>query len=152
MKYLFVFFLIISSACNKKEQPKITPIQQNPNDILAIKKVLISQQECWNKGDIEGFMQGYWHSDKLSFSSTNSTTYGWENTLNQYKKNYNTPDKMGTLHFVISGISLTSDSTATLDGKWKLERKKDSPHGNFTLTLQKINQQWLITKDFTTNE
>ena len=37
------------------------------NDELTIRKVLDDQIKSWNRGDIEGFMQGYWKNDSLMF-------------------------------------------------------------------------------------
>ena len=44
-------------------------VKQGPVEIMAIKKVIDTQQECWNNDDIDGFMQGYWNSKKLIFTS-----------------------------------------------------------------------------------
>ena len=44
-------------------------LKQDLDEINTIKKILSSQQKCWNNGDIDGFMQGYWNSEKLVFHS-----------------------------------------------------------------------------------
>ena len=128
----------------------INPIKQDPNEIDAIKKVLTSQQDCWNNGDINGFMQGYWNSEKLIFTSLNhKPAYGWENTLKRYKNSYPTKESMGEFKFEILDVRLTSTTTSTLYGKWELIREKDDPNGLFYLNLEKFDENWLITKDST---
>ena len=128
----------------------IDTIKQDPNEINSIKKILTSQQECWNNGDIDGFMQGYWNSDKLIFTSlSHKPAYGWKNTLERYKNSYPTKSSMGELKFEITNIKLVSDTTSTLFGKWKLIREKDLPNGLFWLDLEKFDENWLITKDST---
>src|SRR5437879_453541 len=54
----------------------------------AIQQVLDAQQAAWNKGDLEGFMTGYWKSDDLSFYSGGDKTKGWQATLERYQKKY----------------------------------------------------------------
>lgn len=147
MKQLFAFFLLILLSCNTNT---IDAIKQDPNEIDAIKKMLASQQECWNNGDIDGFMEGYWNSEELIFTSaTHKPAYGWENTLERYKKSYPTKASMGEFRFEILDTELTSKETATLKGKWELIRMNDNPNGLFWLDLEKIDENWLITKDST---
>ena len=143
MKRLLFIALLVVLSCSK----------DNPTDIYAIKQVLTTQQICWNNGDIDGFMLGYWNSKKFEFSSENHrTTYGWENTLERYKESYPTKESMGEFRFELLDVNLTSDTTATLNGKWELIRKNDNPKGSFTYIFKKIENNWLIISDFTTEE
>ena len=129
---------------------KTKPIKQAPQEIDAIKKMLTSQQKCWNNGDIDGFMQGYWNSEKLIFTSLNhKPAYGWQNTLERYKNSYPTKASMGEFRFEILDIKLVSDTTSSLFGKWELIRENDHPNGVFWLDLKKVDESWLITKDST---
>ena len=151
MKNLLIFSFLLLFSCNMKNNAENTdPIIQDPKEINAIKKILKSQQDCWNNGDINGFMKGYWKSEKLIFTSLNyKPAYGWENTLKRYKESYPTKESMGELKFKIIDLELSSKNTATLKGKWKLIRKKDQPNGLFWIDLKKFDESWLITKDST---
>ena len=122
------------------------------NDIQKIKEVLFTQEKYWNNGDIDGFMLGYWNSQKFKFSWVNGTEYGWENALEKYKISYPTKESMGEFSFEILDVKLTSDTTAVLDGKWELIRKNDNPKGSFTYIFKKIENNWLIISDYSTNE
>ena len=137
--------LFIFNSCAKSPQSNISEID-------AIKKVLATQQIFWNNGDIDGFMLGYWNSEKFEFSWVNGTEYGWENALEKYKISYPTKESMGEFRFEILDVNLTSDTTATLNGKWELIRINDNPKGSFTYIFKKIENNWLIIKDYTTNE
>ena len=133
------------------ESPKNTEIlEQNPEEIIAIKNVLITQQKCWNNGDIDGFMVGYWNSEELIFTSlSHEPAFGWENTLERYKNSYPTKESMGELKFEFLDLKLISKNTASLKGKWELIRENDNPNGIFWLDLEKFDKKWLITKDST---
>ena len=150
MKQLFPLFLLILLSCNTNNTKTIETIEQDPKEINAIKKVLTTQQECWNNGDIDGFMEGYWNSEKLIFTSAkHEETYGWKNTLERYKESYPDGDNMGEFKFEILNLKLTSKTTANLYGHWKLIRTNDHPNGLFWLDLEKFDESWLITKDST---
>jgi len=150
MKQLSDLFLLILLSCNMNNTNTIDTIKQNHNEINSIKKILTSQQECWNNGDIDGFMQGYWNSEKLIFTSIiHKPAYGWKNTLERYKNSYPTKSSMGELNFEILDLKLISETTATLKGKWEIIREKDHPNGLFWLDIEKFDGNWLITKDST---
>ncbi len=118
----------------------------------AVRRALEEQVNAWNRGDIEGFMAGYWKSDSLVFTSGGKITRGWTITLERYKKLYPTRELMGTLSFGSLEISVLDQTTAWVLGKWKLQRDKDSPHGIFTLVLRRFPEGWKIIHDHTSSE
>jgi len=149
MKHLLIVTLFIMNSCGDKKQQKEYEAQ-NTIEIKAIKEILITQQKCWNNGDINGFMEGYWNSKELIFTSlSNEPVFGWENTLERYKNSYPTKESMGKLKFEFLDLKIISKNTASLKGKWELIRKSDNPNGLFWLDLQKFDKKWLITKDST---
>lgn len=115
----------------------------------AIEAVLRAQQEAWNHGDVEAFMDHYWKSDDLTFSSSGKTTRGWKATLARYRERYPTRDKMGRL--TLSGFEITrlGDTAALVLGQWKLDRASEPVGGNFTLVFRKLEGRWVIVHDHT---
>jgi len=125
------------------------------DDSGKIESVLKTQADCWNDGDIEGFMETYWNSEDLTFSSSGKTTRGWQATLDNYKKSY-PRDKMGTLTFDGLEVTMLSEESALVLGKWHLsipqkDKKKDEADekkdGNFSLVLRKLDGDWKIIHD-----
>lgn len=112
-----------------------------------IRKVLSTQDIAWNKGDIEGFMQTYWKSDSLMFIGKSGITYGWQKTLDNYKKGYPDTTAMGKLHFDLIEFKKLSETTFFVVGKWFLTRRIGNINGVFTLLLKKINYRWVIIAD-----
>jgi len=113
----------------------------------AIREVMAQQEKAWNEGDLEGFMQGYWKSDSLLFIGS-STQYGWQQTLDNYKKSYPTKDNMGILQFDILEVKILSESSAHVVGKWQLSREKlIDLNGYYTLLWEKIGGKWVIVTD-----
>jgi ketosteroid isomerase-like protein len=115
----------------------------------AIEAVLSTQARAWNEGHIDVFMEHYWNSEQLTFSSGGKTTRGWQQTLEGYKKRYPSKEKMGRLSFSQLEISELGENAALVLGRWQLERKKDRPGGNFSLVLRRFNGRWLIAHDHT---
>ena len=113
-----------------------------------ILNILDKQISAWNNGDIEEYMQGYWQHDSLKFIGKNGISYGWRNTLQNYKNSY--PDKlaMGTLSFQIITLEKLSRKSAYVIGTWSLDREqKEDLKGYFTLLFKKIKGNWLIVAD-----
>ena len=112
-------------------------------------KVLEDQRQAWNRGDINNYMRGYWKSDSLVFVGKAAPVYGWQGTLDRYKKSY--PDKaaMGELTFDIIEVKILDNHNAFVLGGWHLKREKDAPGGYFTLWFRKVNGEWKIVCDHT---
>jgi ketosteroid isomerase-like protein len=119
-------------------------------DQAAVKKVLDDQVVAWNKGDLEGFMAGYWKSEKLSFYSGDKKTAGWQATLDRYRKKYQGEGKeMGKLAFEELSIELLGDGHALVRGRFRLKLANESPTGIFTVVLRKLPEGWRIIHDHT---
>lgn len=118
----------------------------------AIRDVLDDQVAAWNKGDLKGFMKGYWESDQLTFFSGNARTGGWKATLERYQKKYQGEGKeMGRLAFEDLSIELLGDDHALVRGRFRLQLKEDKPTGLFTLILRRTRDGWRIIHDHTSS-
>ncbi|WP_346236081.1 nuclear transport factor 2 family protein [Niabella insulamsoli] len=113
----------------------------------AVRGILEKQTRAWNEGNLEQFMNTYWQNDSLVFVGKSGVTYGWKNTLLNYKKNYPDRASMGQLNFDLIRIEALSESTYNIIGKWKLTRSIGNLQGHFTLIVKKIGNQWLIVQD-----
>ena len=120
--------------------------ESDKNEIISVLK---QQEKFWNKGDIDGFMQGYVKSDYLVFNGSSGPFYGWDSVKDRYIKTYPSKEKMGTLNFKIHNISLITSSVAQLIGQFFLSYPKSEVSGYFTLVLTKSKGEWLILSDHT---
>lgn len=117
----------------------------------AIRAVLDSQRDAWNRGDIEGYMDGYDRSPETVFVSGDRINRGWQTVLDRYKKGYDTREKMGVLSFSDVEITWLSKDAAAVLGRWHLKRANDEPHGTFTLIFRKTKAGWKIIHDHTSS-
>ena len=116
-------------------------------DETAIRAVLDAQAAAWNRGDVEGYMDGYDRSPKTEFVGGDSITRGWQQVLDRYKQKYDSREKMGTLTFTDLEINVLSGDAALVLGRWRLKRANDEPHGTFTLLFRKTKAGWRIVHD-----
>lgn len=116
-------------------------------DEKAIIKLMEEQEVAWSKGDLEGFMQGYWQSDSLTYYSGARITKGWQTTLDNYKKGYPNQDYTGTLKFTIDQIKQINEGAYYVMGQYHLNRKVGDANGTFMIIFKKINGEWKIIAD-----
>jgi beta-aspartyl-peptidase (threonine type) len=120
----------------------------------AIERGLTQQAAAWNRGDLEAFMDGYWRSPDLVFTSGARVQRGWQTTLDRYVASYGTsPETMGRLTFSDLEIHPLGDGAAWALGRWRLDYDGgESPGGIFTLVFREIDGRWLIVHDHTSSD
>jgi beta-aspartyl-peptidase (threonine type) len=119
-------------------------------DERAIQRVLDDQAAAWNRGDLDGFMDGYWRDEKLTFTSKDKVTHGWEATRQNYITRYKANTQgMGKLSFTDLEIESLTPTVALVRGQYNLLRRADKDTGRFTLVFRKFAEGWKITSDHT---
>ena len=135
MKLLYCFLIVSTLVHSQSKEEK------------EIRRLLAVQTECWNRGDIEGFMQTYWKNDSLLFIGKSGVHFGWQETLNNYKKGYPDTTAMGRLSFDILIVKKLSPEYYYVVGKWMLKRSMGDLSGHYDLLLRRINGKWYIIAD-----
>ena len=124
---------------------------QSGEAAAAVRAVLDAQVQAWNRGDVEGYMDGYERAETTTFVSGDAVTRGWQTVLERYRKSYDTREKMVTLEFSELDIKPLSPFYAQATGRWKLTRAADAPAGRFTLIFRRTDRGWRITHDHTSS-
>ena len=141
---LLVFFSVAGIAQGG------APGGSQKNAERAIRQIMADQAEAWNRGNLEDFMKaGYWNNDSLVFVGQSGLTYGYSQTLSNYKKHYDTPDKIGKLFFTLLSVKQLSRDYCFVIGKWLLKRKAGDLGGVYSLLFRLIDGQWRIVVDHT---
>jgi beta-aspartyl-peptidase (threonine type) len=137
--------LMATSASAKNQKTSAEPVA-----VREIRRVLDRQVEAWNRRDLEGFMQGYWHSRDLTFYSGGTTVSGWEETLDRYRNRYlSAGNEMGKLAFTDLKIEVLGPSAAFVRGRFHLKMNSGESGGLFTLTFRRFADGWKIIHDHT---
>jgi ketosteroid isomerase-like protein len=142
-RFLLLVALTISSAAGVHGAATKTGTD------AEIRAVMVAQVAAWNRGDIDGFMEGYARSNATEFVSGDRLTRGWQTVRDRYKKKYDSREKMGTLTFSHLKITPLGTDAALVVGGWKLVRKADKPDGVFTLLFRRTPAGWRIVHDHT---
>ena len=132
-------------------QRRVPKSPKEDKDVSAVRAVLESQAAAWNRGDIEGYMEGYAKEDATEFVSGDTVMRGWQAVLERYKARYDTRAKMGTLAFSELEIKPLSEYYIMASGRWQLTRDVDTPHGRFTLIFRRTTAGWRIIHDHTSS-
>jgi ketosteroid isomerase-like protein len=116
----------------------------------SVHKMLDDQVAAWNKGDLKGFMQGYWDSTELTFYSGRDVRKGWRETYERYQIRYQKDGaEMGHLTFSDLLFEPLAEKTMLVRGRWKLELKKGNVDGLFSLIVKEKPEGWRIVHDHT---
>ena len=123
--------------------------QEDKPSETALRSLLSAQAAAWNRGDIEGFMQGYWKSERTTFAGSSGVLRGWQALVDRYRRSYPDRAAMGRLEFSDLEITPLGPDAALVLGRWRLKREKDSPGGVFTLVARRFPEGWRIVHDHT---
>ncbi len=138
---------LVLGACRSLPDGSVESVED------GVRATLTLQEAAWNRGDLEGFMAGYWRSPALVFFSQGDRTEGWQPTLERYRKRYRSADReMGRLTFGRIEILALDSGAAMARGTWRLDFERTDPRhseGLFTLILRRFPEGWRIVHDHT---
>ena len=139
--------LVFSAACAATPGPE-------PDAVKDVGAVLAAQIDAWNRGDLDGYMAGYWKSPDLVFFSNGTETRGWQATLDRYRARYQSERKqMGILDFPELDI-LTLGAEATMArGRWRLKMPDGKESSGMTSVIfRKLPEGWRIVHDHSSSD
>ena len=117
------------------------------DDHQRIRALFESSCAAWNRGDINGYLADYWHSDKVRWVSEGTVCYGFEAIAAGFKARFDSPDNMGRLEVSNLDIRLLGENDALVFGAWIQTTLTAKRHGVFTVHLKKMDSEWLIISD-----
>lgn len=146
--------LLAGLAATQQAAAQTIPTTAAATARRAIVQTLTTQTAAWNRGDIPGFMEGYWKSDSLVFIGRKGPTYGWQPTLANYQKSYPDAAAMGQLDFSGLRVSLLAPGAAQVVGRWHLARPAalGDLQGYFLLVLRQLGGRWVVVADHTNSQ
>ncbi len=141
---LLIFFVF--SVSSQQQEKSSDTYESSKKEITTM---MLQQARDWSKGDIDAFMEGYIKSDRLKFIGSRGITYGWQQTLENYKKNYPTTEHTGTLTFNLLDFDQLAEDVFVVIGEFHLKRTVGDADGIFSIILKRINGEWKIIADHT---
>ena len=111
----------------------------------AISEVMDRQEDAWDHGDIDGFMEGY--ADDICFIGRGGMRCGRDSVTMDYRMAYPDAAAMGDLTFGVTEILPIATGHAWCTGTWSLVREQDTLEGGFSLLWERAGGEWLIVRD-----
>jgi ketosteroid isomerase-like protein len=139
----------VARGANTRGERSGSRVEDRAVERRAIEQVLGEQEVAWNAGNVEKFMEGYWHSPELTFSGSSGVSRGWDGVLARYKKSYPDRATMGQLDFSELEFRFLGSDAALVLGRWHLKRDKGDIGGVFSLVWQRFPEGWKVIHDHT---
>jgi len=144
MKYflrpaIFVAFLICSNSIVFSQSKDV-------KDIIALMR---TEEDTWNKGDIEGYVNLYAPGDstRMIYNGGTGVTRGKDSILAFYKK-YWPKERMGQLTLQHDSIEKISDEYYYVSGFFTVSYPSRNPvKGRFSGLVKKIKGKWYLYTD-----
>ena len=121
----------------------------------AIQAVLDAQLLAWNRGDIDGFMDGYWNSPEFVYLTNKHVVRGWQAMLDLYRQSFKSPgaSAMGNLELLETQITLLGKDAALVWGTYRVTNPDGKQRGGlYTLVMRKFPEGWRTVYDRTSSE
>jgi ketosteroid isomerase-like protein len=127
---------------------------QSEATVREVRAVLDRQVADWNKGDLDGFLDGYWNSPKVVFMSGGQRFDGYEAMRDRYHRRYQAEGKaMGHLAFSELEVEPLGPESAMARGRFRLTMPDGTkPTGLFTVIFRKFPAGWKIIHDHTSTD
>jgi uncharacterized protein (TIGR02246 family) len=150
---LAVPLLFGAARDGKKEAGKAVQASHDPQK--AIQTVLDEQIVAWNRGDLEGFMVGYWNSPDFVYLSNTQVVRGWQTMLDRYRQAFKSSGEaqMGMLELQDTQITLLGKEAALVWGTYRVVNPDGKQRsGLYTLVMRKFPEGWRTVYDRTSTE
>jgi len=144
MKNLVITFILFLFTISSVQSQSYKNYNTSKKDITTM---MLQQAKDWSNGDVEAFMEGYIKSDSLKFVGSKGITYGWKQTLENYKKGYPTKEHMGVLTFNLLEFDQLAKDVFLVIGEYHLKRTIGDADGMFSIILKQVNGEWKIIAD-----
>ena len=139
---LFAVTFVTATALAQKEDPLFTASRQQ----LDVVKIILAQENAWNKGDLDAYLSHYKDAPDTQAVLANLVR-GVDNIRSAYKQNFPSKDAMGTIEDSDIEVKTLGDNYALATGKYHLNRPKKSGgavEGSFMELFEKTQTGWQI--------
>jgi len=140
----------VAPQSSPKPGPKVDT-RKTKNTIRTVEEIIAAtldaQVAAWNEGNLEAFMDTYWHDDDLKFISGVDVTKGWSSTLKNYRERYSNGVGFGRLSLDKTDVQMVTDDVAVITGRFHHTDNEASASGVFTLVMRRFDGLWRIVHD-----
>lgn len=140
-KHLSLFLLLVILLSLK------TTSAQSQTDRDAVSSAVKQHLECWNKRNLDCYLNDYWHSDSLKVLGEEGIVHGYKALSKTLKESYSNQVDMGKLKYDIDSIENLGSGKVMVIGMYHMDRGYDKVSGAFMLVWAKKDGKWVIVID-----
>jgi uncharacterized protein (TIGR02246 family) len=144
--------ILLTAALVPARAQDPNPLHTATRQELDVIKVLLAQEDAWNRGDLNSFASGYKDAPDILFI-TKQVSRGYAGLIDEYKHDYPNRASMGTLAYSELEVRSLDENFAVAIGRYHVDRGKKeggSADGLFSLVFEKTDKGWKIIIDHTT--
>lgn len=134
--------VLCAPAVSQSSDPLFTATRQQ----LDVVKIILAQQNAWNKGDLDGYLSHYKDAPDTQAVLANLVR-GIDAVRAAYRQNFPNKDSMGEIEDSEIEVRALGDTYALATGRYRLNRSKKSggsAEGTFTELFEKTSNGWQI--------
>ena len=115
--------------------------------VQQVYQMILKMVDCWNKHDLDGYMNGFWKSEDLLAVIESEVHWGWSDLSASFHRGYPDRDKMGKIDLQRLQIRSSTPDTAVALCWWRIvpPRGGTPVFATDTMQLQKFSEGWRIT-------
>ena len=102
---------------------------------------------AWNRGDIEGYLAGYWDSDRTRWASGGTVVRGKKAIAATFRSRFASPQQMGKIKVTDLEIEVLTGTDALAFGHLAHIVGDMVRRGVFTVHVRKIGGDWFVVSD-----
>jgi len=120
--------------------------QQKVADATSSEKEIYDQlmrmADAWNRHDIDGYLDGFVHSDDVVVVVEGETVRGWDLLSKAYHGGYPNPEEMGTLTIDRVQVQMLAPDLGFVLGSYTVSFPKRKEFGTDTIIMKKVAAGW----------
>jgi uncharacterized protein (TIGR02246 family) len=103
---------------------------------------LMQMADAWNRHDIDGYLDGFLHSDDVVVVVEGETVRGWDLLSKAYHGGYPKPEEMGTLTVDRMQVQMLAPDLGFVLSSYTVSFPKKKTYGTDTIIMKKVSAGW----------
>jgi uncharacterized protein (TIGR02246 family) len=103
---------------------------------------IVRMVDEWNRHDIDGYLDGFVHSDDVVVVVEGETVRGWDLLSKAYHGGYPNPQDMGTVTLDRMQVQMLAPDLAFVLASYTIRFPKKDQFGTDTIIMKKVPEGW----------
>jgi uncharacterized protein (TIGR02246 family) len=122
-------------------EQKVAGAPQSEREIYEEMNKLV---DAWNRHDLDGYLEGFWHSDSLVVVVEGETVRGWDLLSRAYHEGYPNTSEMGTVTLDRAQVQMLAPDLGFILLWDTVVFAKKKEFGTSTVIMKKLPEGWKV--------